>query len=132
MPELKCTVQTCVHNKQFLCDLDAIQVGGEQAKTARETLCASFQERKAGGASNNGSSSYSNSSNSSNSNSYSGTYVSGYSDITGGASDRSDVDCKAVEFMYNNNYKCHAGKISVEGSNARQSESTECATFKCK
>lgn len=37
MPQLKCTVQTCVHNKQFLCDLDAVQVGGEQAKTARET-----------------------------------------------------------------------------------------------
>ena len=26
MPELKCTVQTCVHNQQFLCDLDKIQV----------------------------------------------------------------------------------------------------------
>ena len=25
MPELRCTVQTCVHNKQFLCDLDNIQ-----------------------------------------------------------------------------------------------------------
>ena len=24
MPQLKCTVQTCVHNKQFLCDLDEI------------------------------------------------------------------------------------------------------------
>ena len=21
MPQLKCTVQTCVHNKQFLCDV---------------------------------------------------------------------------------------------------------------
>ena len=24
MPELKCTVQTCVHNQKFLCDLDSI------------------------------------------------------------------------------------------------------------
>ena len=32
MPELKCTVQTCVHNQQFLCDLDKIQVGGQNAK----------------------------------------------------------------------------------------------------
>ena len=30
--KLKCTVQTCVHNKQFLCDLDEITVGGESAK----------------------------------------------------------------------------------------------------
>ena len=46
MPELKCTVQTCVHNKQFLCDLDSIQVGGSSAKHAGETCCDSFQERK--------------------------------------------------------------------------------------
>ncbi len=32
MPELKCTVQTCRHNKNFLCDLDRIQVGGSDAK----------------------------------------------------------------------------------------------------
>ena len=24
MPELKCTVQTCMHNKDFYCDLNAI------------------------------------------------------------------------------------------------------------
>lgn len=120
MPELKCTVQTCVHNMQFLCNLDKIQVGGSDAKTARETCCDSFQERKAD--------SYSNSYSGSSMNSYSNSYT----DITGKASDRSGIDCKATECMYNNNYVCHAGKISVEGSNAKQSESTECATFKCK
>ena len=36
MPQLKCTVQTCVHNKQFLCDLDEITVGGESAKNPKE------------------------------------------------------------------------------------------------
>ena len=35
MPELKCTVQTCVHNKQFLCDLDEITVGGRAATAFR-------------------------------------------------------------------------------------------------
>ena len=43
MPQLKCTVQTCVHNKQFLCDLDEITVGGESAKNPKETCCDSFQ-----------------------------------------------------------------------------------------
>ena len=105
MPELKCTVQTCVHNKQFLCDLDMIQVGGDQAKTPRETCCDSFQERKEG------------------------TYTS---DVTGQASNLTKIDCKAVECKYNDNCDCHAGKISVEGSNACQSESTECATFTCR
>lgn len=120
MPELKCTVQTCMHNMQFLCNLDKIQVGGSDAKSPRETCCDSFQERKAD--------SYSNSYSGSSMNSYSNSY----SDITGKASDRSSIDCKATECMYNNSYKCHAGKISVEGSNACQSEATECATFKCK
>ena len=104
MPELKCTVQTCVHNKQFLCDLDMIEVGGSDAKTARETCCDSFQERKG----------------------------DTYANIAEGtASDLTQIDCKAVECMYNQDCKCHAGKISVEGSNACQCEGTECATFSC-
>ena len=102
MPELKCTVQTCVHNKQFLCDLDKIQVGGSSAKTAQETCCDSFQERKEG-------------------------YTNSYSDITGTASDCACVDCKATDCKYNHNCECNAGKISVEGSNACQCEGTECA-----
>ena len=43
MPELKCTVQTCVHNKQFLCDLDKIEVGG-----SNEIGRASCRERVSG------------------------------------------------------------------------------------
>ena len=105
MPELKCTVQTCVHNNQFLCDLEKIQVGGDSAKTAQETCCDSFQERKEG--------SYMN---------YSGQQM---------ASDCASVDCHAKECMSNENCQCHAGRISVEGGNARQSSATECATFKC-
>lgn len=104
MPELKCTVQTCVHNKQFLCDLDKIKVGGDQAKTARETCCDSFVERK----------------------------NDSYSNITGNASELTNIHCEAKECMYNKEEKCYAGKISVEGSNACKAESTECATFQCK
>ena len=106
MPELKCTVQTCVHNQQYLCDLDKIQVGGENAKNPQETCCDSFQERKEG--------SYGNSMNSMHE-----------------ASDRSAIDCKATNCMYNEQCKCHAGKISVEGGSARTADGTECATFQC-
>ena len=48
MPELKCTVQTCMHNKDFYCDLNAITVGGKSARKAAETSCDSFEERKSG------------------------------------------------------------------------------------
>ncbi len=106
MPELKCTVQTCVHNQQFLCDLDKIQVGGQNAKNPQETCCDSFQERKDG--------------------SYSNSVSSGHA-----ASDCSTIDCKATNCMYNEQCKCYAGKISVEGGNARTCDGTECATFQC-
>lgn len=101
MPELRCTVQTCLHNKDFYCDLNAITVGGDSAKKAEETCCDSFEERKSGT----------------------------YSNVTGEATPTSKINCKAVECMYNDNCACHAGKISVEGSQANVSAETECATF---
>ena len=82
MPELKCTVQTCVHNNDFLCSLDRIQVGGETAKSAGETSCDSFQERKEGS----------------------------YANSLEMASDCACVDCKATECMYNESCKCQAGR----------------------
>lgn len=103
MPELKCTVQTCVHNKQYCCDLDHIQVGGGHAKRADETNCDSFEERTGD------------------------TYSNG----TGRASAASDIRCEATECRYNQSCKCHAGKISVEGGDACQCKETECATFCC-
>ena len=103
MPELKCTVQTCVHNKQYYCDLDHIQVGGEHAKRADETCCDSFEERTGD------------------------TYSNG----TGQASSTSDIRCEATECRYNQSCKCHAGKISVEGGDACQCKETDCATFCC-
>lgn len=104
MPELRCTVQTCVHNKQNYCDLDAIEVKGSSAAHIDETCCGSFVERKG----------------------------DSYSDVTGEATPLSNIDCKAKQCMYNENCKCHAGKISVEGSNASRSDETVCATFECK
>ena len=106
MPELKCTVQTCTHNKNFYCDLDSIVVGGNSARRSEETCCDSFEERK-------------------------DNMTNSYSGVSGDASATSKIDCKAVECQYNKDCNCHAGKISVEGSNACQCEETECATFRC-
>lgn len=102
MPELKCNVHTCVHNKNYLCDLDAIEVAGSSAQTARDTSCASFVEKK-------------------------GTE---YSNSTREGTPTSEVTCHARECQYNDSCKCHAGKISVGGNEACRSEETECATFK--
>ncbi len=101
MPELKCNVHTCVHNKDYLCDLDGIEVAGSSAQTADQTSCASFCEKKGGSCSN----------------------------AMGTASLMSKVDCKAVECQYNEECKCHAGKISVGGNDACNCNETECSTF---
>ena len=103
MPELKCTVQTCAHNKNYYCALDKIVVGGDSAKQAEETCCDSFEEKREGA----------------------------YSNVAGEASPVSGIDCKATDCEYNNSCKCHAGKISIEGGDACRCEQTECATFRC-
>ena len=103
MPELKCGVVTCVHNKQNYCELDAIEVVGSTAQMPEQTSCGSFVERK-GEQYNNAS--------------------------EGGASPTSNIACQAVKCKYNDSCKCKAGKISVMGKEARRTEQTECATFK--
>lgn len=102
MPELKCAVVTCVHNKQNYCDLDAIEVMGNTASVSEETSCGSFVEKKG----------------------------DVYSNSMKTASATSDIKCHACDCEYNNECKCHAGKISVAGSNASKSDETKCATFK--
>ena len=40
--------------------------------------------------------------------------------------------CEAENCKYNNNQKCEAGNISIEGSYALSEIQTECATFSSK
>lgn len=109
MPELKCMVQTCVHNQNSYCDLDVIRVGGKSATCAGDTCCDSFQEKKSGDKN---------------------AYENAYSSVAAGtASPRSEVDCSAAGCRYNSGCRCSAGKISVEGSKACKAGQTECATF---
>lgn len=103
MPELKCGVVTCVHNKQNYCELDSIEVVGSSAQVSEQTSCGSFVEKKG--------EQYSNA-------------------MSGTASPTSDIVCQAVECKYNDSHKCYAGKISVTGTDACKTEETECATFK--
>ena len=102
MPELKCGVVTCVHNKQNYCELDSIEVIGSSAQISEQTSCGSFVERKG----------------------------EQYGNTTKDVLPTSDIVCQAVECKYNESRKCHAGKISVMGTDACKTEETECATFK--
>lgn len=48
MPELRCTVQTCLHNKDFYCALDGIVVGGQQCDDCGADLLWQFRGAKRG------------------------------------------------------------------------------------
>lgn len=104
MTELKCTVKTCMHNKDEYCVLNSITVGGSTAKKAEDTCCDSFKERKG----------------------------DTFSNMSRDASLNTHIDCKATDCKYNNQCKCHAEKINVKGSCACTTRETECATFTMK
>ena len=101
MAELRCGVITCVHNKMNYCELEGIEVMGNNAERPEQTSCGSFVPRTG----------------------------ESYSNSLDGATEYSNIVCHACECEYNKAKKCHAGKISVTGTNAKQSEQTECATF---
>ena len=48
MTILKCSAVKCVYNKEELCSKGGIDVVGENATSANETSCGSFQERQEG------------------------------------------------------------------------------------
>lgn len=103
MPELRCNVHSCAHNKNMYCDLDKIEVGGNKARTAQETSCNSFTERKNGE----------------------------YSNSMKEASAKTTINCQAVSCEYNEKCKCHAGKIDVTGNDACCVDETCCSSFQC-
>ena len=106
MPQLKCSAVTCVFNKQELCSRGDIQVTGEQASTADQTCCGSFQERKGESMTN--------------------------SCANGCGCETIHVDCEACKCVYNDQRKCNAAQIGISGSNASSSQQTMCGTFSCK
>ena len=100
MPELKCTVQTCTHNKNFYCDLDSIVVGGNSAKRSEETCCDSFEEKH-------------------------GAFTSNFEAPHGSL----NVQCEAENCTYNENRMCAAEAIHIAGMNACTTGETECNSF---
>lgn len=105
MTVLKCYATTCVYNKEQLCSKGNIDVMGENAHLSEDTSCGSFQERNSSSPQNN--------------------YASGCGCET------IQIDCKAHNCSYNDNCKCTAAAIQVNGENAKDCRETKCGTFQC-
>ena len=105
MNKLKCSVTTCRHNANDLCELRKIQVDGPAALESRETCCVSYAERTSSSESSCGCSS--------------------------SPSTTADVHCSAEHCTYNDNHKCSADCVCV-GCCCADPEvvsETECCTF---
>nr|WP_294528010.1 DUF1540 domain-containing protein [uncultured Blautia sp.] len=105
MTILKCSATNCIYNDARQCSRGEIDVMGESARIADETSCGSFQER-------------------------SGSAMNSMEHHCG--CEKIQIDCKAHNCAYNDNCKCTAAAIDVDGSRAQCSQETKCGTFACK
>ena len=107
MNKLKCSVTTCRHNENQLCDLSKIQVDGPAATESRDTCCVSYAER-AKGANNM------------------------FSGMNSTASESTEIHCSAEHCAYNSNKKCNADNVKVAPCCADPCvvSETECTTFR--
>ncbi len=103
MADLNCTVENCTYNEHYLCAKGDIMVGGRHACNCGDTCCESFSRRREG--------------------------HDAYTSSLSHASSTISIDCEAVKCIYNQNYKCRADHVDIEGCGACESRGTICATF---
>lgn len=100
MPSLVCNVGTCGHNKENLCCLEGIQVGGERAFTSEYTSCESFTEK-----------------------------TKEFLNSTETPKYSLDIKCEAENCAYNELGMCGADSVAIAGGPVSSSAKTECNTF---
>ncbi len=106
MADLKCTVQSCVHNNGLLCCKGDICVGGRNAGECSETCCESFSLKREDRDRTSSSLEH--------------------------ASNTILIDCEASGCVHNSNLHCMADRVTIEGNGANSCGQTECATFCCR
>ena len=104
MTKLDCNVTSCIHNADNCCCKSAILVEGENAKDICDTCCGSFAENKEGS----------------------------FRNLFKTPESRLEVDCEAVNCIYNESRHCVADHIGIAGDGAREASHTECASFKAR
>lgn len=93
-----------MYNADKKCSKNNILVDGSEASMPHETCCSSFREQGSN---------------------YSKNAVCEPKTSL-------DVQCKAINCTFNENEKCHADHIGINGANACVVAETECASFRRK
>ena len=106
MPELKCSVKNCYYNKSSKCCRKNIDIHGQDAIIVDGTYCNDFREKR--------------------------DIVTA---MEGQCEERPqkvpDVKCEAVNCIFQDNAKCHAEKITIDGMGAYHQSQTKCQSFEC-
>ncbi len=106
MSNLKCHVNSCLHQSGNLCNLNSIQVEGPGATAKDQTCCSSF---------------FNESNDPSNSSAQNNMY----------ASESTTIKCKATNCTHNKSKKCQANEVEVYEmcTKPRVMSETACQTF---
>ena len=88
---LKCSAEDCAYNHSLECKAGGIKVGGRQATSTSETVCASYVNRA--------------------NNSFINATDNGYTTP-------SDIKCEADNCKYNKNLLCTAESVKINASDA--------------
>lgn len=108
MVNLECSVDSCIYNQKEHCARGAINVQGLEARTMCDTCCGSYEKRTGDAATD--------------------SYLSSCGCKS--PKDIVEIGCEAAHCIYNDSMKCEAEKVGISGYGARDSESTECSTFR--
>ena len=106
MPKLTCSVKNCYYNKSSKCCREGIDVHGQDAIVDDATFCSSFKEKV-------------------------DTVTSQECHCSEGPETLLEVKCEAVNCTFNDNCKCHADKIGIDGNGAKHESQTKCGSFQC-
>ena len=104
MTKLNCNVTSCVDNADDCCCKNSIVVEGQTARDKCDTCCASFDENKG----------------------------DAFTNLFKTPENRLEVDCEAINCVYNERRRCVAEHIGIGGGKASSAGQTECTSFKAK
>ena len=97
MTKLNCNVTSCVHNADDCCCKNSIVVEGQTARDKCDTCCASFDENKG----------------------------DAFTNLFKTPENRLEVDCEAINCVYNERRRCVAEHIGIGGGKASRAGQTE-------
>jgi hypothetical protein len=106
MPKLKCKVENCAYNYDWLCKKNFIDVDGPSSKCKSQTACMSYRNQNE--ASNDVE----------------------FATFEGKPKVNTEIYCDAVNCVYEKNQKCYADRVEIQVDNNEENcRSTHCQTF---